>query len=46
MMARAAERATKRPASPPAIDPTRAAETAAVDEVGETISWREVPSRA
>ena len=43
-MASAAERATKRPGSPPDIGPTRAAETAAVEDVGETISWRVSPA--
>jgi hypothetical protein len=43
--ARVAERATKRTGSPAAIVPTMAAEMAAVDDVGETISCRDVPSR-
>jgi hypothetical protein len=45
-MVRAAERAAKRSGSPRASGATIAAEMAAVEEVGLTISWRQVPNRA
>jgi hypothetical protein len=45
-MARAAARAAKRAGSPAATGATIAAEMAAVEEVGLTISWRQVPNRA
>ena len=44
-MARAAEAAANRSGSPRATGATIAAEMAAVEEVGLTISWRQVPNR-
>ena len=44
-MARAAEATAKRSGSPAATGATIAAEMAAVEEVGLTISWRQVPNR-
>jgi hypothetical protein len=44
--ASAADSAAKRAGSPPAIGPTVAADTADVEVVALTTSWRDVPSSA